>query len=114
MATGLPINLTAADMPLNGESADGVTLPFTVKNTDTTGWTFSVTLWRSNQQGTGPTGDSIGSGSVANTPGSPDSSLVLTVDSAVTTPYAGVPLWAVMRKTNDVPRTLAKGKWVLR
>lgn len=111
---GLPINLAAADMPVIAEAADGVVLPFTVLATDTTGWVFDVPIYRANDSKNGPAGNQIGSGSVANTPGIPNSSIVLTVAAGVTAPYAGQSLWVTMRKTNGVARTLAKGNWVMR
>ena len=112
---GIPINLAAADMPVIAMAGDDVYLPFTVVDTITTGWTSTFTIWRANQSGNGPVGDAIGTGTVVNTPGTPDSAMTVTVAGAVTANYSGQTLWAVFKRTNAGQiRTLANGKWSIR
>lgn len=111
----IPIQLQAADIPVIANAGDDITLPFTVLATNTTGWTLAFLVYRADASGTGPDGDSIGSGTVTNTPGSPNSSVSVTVAAAVTASYGGKKLWVTFRRTDSgSARTLATGQWDMR
>jgi hypothetical protein len=108
------IKLTAVKLAVCADAGDDIVLPFTAANIDTTDWTLDFTLHLANPSRDGPQGDAVGSATVTNTPGAPDSSLVVRIAGNVTTVYQNVPLWGVFRRTNaGSERTLVKALFSL-
>lgn len=103
------IKLTAVKLAVCADAGDDITLPFTATGIDTTGWTLEFPLYVANPSRNGPQGDVIGSATLTNTPGTPDSSLIVRVAGNLTASYQNVPLWGVFRRTDaGNERTLVK------
>lgn len=94
------LDLTGKDLAVSANAGDDIVLPFTAIGIDTTSWTLECILYKANTTLTGPDGPTIGSATVVNTPGSPDSSIVVTVGSAITSLFQNVPIFGSLKKTN--------------
>jgi hypothetical protein len=112
MSEAALIQLESAPFVINMDAGDDVDIPFAVEATDTTGWTCEFLIYLSNDTKSGPSGSSIGSGAVSNTPNTLGGDSMLTVSLAgdVTSAYQSRTLWARFRKTNTgSQRTLGTG-----
>ena len=96
-----PIDLSAQNIELIANAGDDIYIPVTVEDTDTTGWTLECPVYLANDLRTGPTGNSIGSGTIVNTPGDPDSDISFTIAGTLTTAYQNKTLWFRLRRTDS-------------
>lgn len=96
------LNLSAVWLPLEANAGDDISLPFTAKATNTTGWTFAFNIYLANATGKGPSGTAVGVGTVTNTPntGGGDSSIAVAIAAAVTASLPNKLAWYEYIKTN--------------
>lgn len=103
------IKLTAIKLAVCADAGDDITLPFTANGINTSGWTLECPLYLANASRDGAQGDAIGNATLTNTPGTPDSALIVRIVGSLTASYQNVPLWGVFRRTDaGHERTLVK------